>query len=52
MLIFTLIEEQEIDFIFINNHINVKNVNILRNSFNDKYISDHFPVVANLYYKK
>lgn len=45
-------EEQEIDFIFINNHINVKNVNILRNSFNDKYISDHFPVVANLYYKK
>ena len=42
-------EELEIDFIFINNLINVKDVNILRDSFNGKYISDHFPVVANLY---
>ena len=43
-------EELEIDFIFINNLFNVKNVNILRDSFDGKYISDHFPVVANLYY--
>lgn len=42
-------EELEIDFIFINNLFNVKNVSILRDSFNNKYISDHFPVVANLY---
>ncbi len=42
-------KELEIDFIFVNSHINVKDVNILRNSFNNKYISDHFPVVANLY---
>ncbi len=44
-------EELEIDFIFINEFINVENVNILRDSFNGKYISDHFPVVCNLYIK-
>ena len=42
-------EELEIDFIFINNLFSVKNVDILRDNFNGKYISDHFPVVANLY---
>ena len=41
-------EELEIDFIFVNNFVNIENVNILRNSFNGKYISDHFPVVANI----
>ena len=45
-------KELEIDFIFINKFFNVSNVNILRDSFNGKYISDHFPVVANLYTKK
>lgn len=45
-------QELEIDFIFINKFFNISNVTILRDSFDGKYISDHFPVVANLNTKK
>ncbi len=41
-------ERCEIDFIFLNNKFDVKNVEILKNNFEGKYISDHFPVVANI----
>lgn len=41
-------EKIEIDYIFINDLIKIENVNILKNSFENKYISDHFPVVASI----
>lgn len=41
-------EELEIDFIFVNDFIHIENVNILRDNFNGKYISDHFPVITKI----
>ena len=41
-------EKIEIDFIFLNNKFNVKNAEILKNNFEGKYFSDHFPFVINI----
>lgn len=39
---------EKIDFIFISKHLKVKNAEIVRDSYNGKFPSDHFPVTAVL----
>lgn len=43
-------KQLEIDFIFVNEFVNVHNVNILKNSAEGKYISDHFALTSEISY--
>ncbi|MGL5346470.1 MAG: endonuclease/exonuclease/phosphatase family protein [Peptostreptococcaceae bacterium] len=41
-------ELEEIDHIFVNDNIDILNVRTLTDSINEKYLSDHFPIMSDI----
>ena len=42
-------ELEEIDHIFVNDNIDILNVRTLTDSIDERYLSDHFPIMSDLY---
>ncbi len=44
-------KHEKIDYIFVSDNINVIHHAIIGDKFNDKYPSDHMPVIIDFHYK-